>query len=157
MIPLLSGLTVSVARPGQATGLITGLVMLILILLPSTPAAFDLPHYDPWYFQSDQQGYSFAVPDKAQHYYGSAMLNELSKRLPLPGIKVMGPVISFTAGFMYEVWQDQRGIGFSQRDLFADAMGVAASQLSNDDIVLWLNYSTQKQVLMFNVAFKIGS
>lgn len=156
MIPLLTRSSLIVARPAKGIGLITGMALLVLALFPSTLAAFDLPSSDPWYYQSNQQGYLFAIPDKAQHYYGSVVLNEFSKRLPLPGIKVMGPVISFTAGFMFEVWQDQRGIGFSQRDLFADAIGIAASQLSNDHVVLWLDYSTQEHVLIFKVALKFG-
>ena len=132
------------------------LIMVGALVLPSPAVSFDLPSYDPWYYQSNEQGYSFAVPDKAQHYYGSALINEFNKRLPLPGIKVMGPVLSFTAGFMYEIWQEQKGIGFSQRDLFADAMGVAASHLSSENFVLWLDYSTHDQVLMFNVAVRFG-
>jgi len=133
-------------------------VMIVVgaLVLPSPAVSFDLPSYDPWYYQSNEQGYSFAVPDKAQHYYGSALVNELSKRLPLPGIKVMGPVLSFTTGFMYEIWQEQKGIGFSRRDLFADAMGIAASQLSSENFILWLDYSTQDQILMFNVTVRFG-
>lgn len=140
----------------RPTGFMLLLCIMVILQLPSTGTAFELPNYDPWYYQSTQQGYAFAIPDKAQHFYGSAALNEFSKQLPLPGIKVMGPVITFTAGFMYEVWQDQRGIGFSERDLFADALGVAASQLSSEDFVIWLDYSTQEQVLLFNVAWRFG-
>ncbi|MCD6249670.1 MAG: hypothetical protein J7J98_04980 [candidate division Zixibacteria bacterium] len=157
MEPFFITLSAIVTRPAKATGLMIILVLLILMLSPSSSVAFDLPSYDPWYYQSNEHGYSFAVPDKAQHYYGSALLNEFSKCLPLPGIKVMGPVISFTAGFMYEAWQDQRGIGFSQRDLFADAMGIIASQLSNKDVVLWLDYSTNEKELTFNVALKFDN
>lgn len=156
MIPFLTTFSAIVARPVRTTVLMISLVLFILMLFPSSSVAFDLPNYDPWYYQSNEQGYLFLVPDKAQHYYGSALLNEISKHLPFPGIKVMGPVISFTAGFMYEAWQDQRGIGFSKRDLFADAMGIAASQLSNKDVVLWLDYSTNEKVLTFNVALKFG-
>lgn len=138
------------------SALLAGLICLAAGLLPSEASAFDLPNYDPWYYQSDDQGYTFTIPDKAQHFYGSALLNEFSKKLPLPGIDFMAPVISFTAGFMYETWQDQRGVGFSQRDLFADAMGVAASHLSNENIVIWLDYSEQEEVLLFNVSFRLG-
>lgn len=133
--------------------LLTG--VLLLVGSP-TAVSFELPNYDPWYYQSREQGYRFTVPDKAQHFYGSALLNEVNKRLPLPGIDIMGPVLTLTAGFMYEVWQDQQGIGFSQRDLFADAAGIAASQLSSEDVVLWLDYSTQDRVIMFNVALRFG-
>ncbi len=129
---------------------------LVVLLSGSEVHPFDLPNYDPWYYQCSEQGYAFTVPDKAQHFYGSAMLNEFNKRLPLPGIDVMGPVLSFAAGFMYEAWQDQRGAGFSQRDLFSDAMGVAASQLSSENVVIWLDYSAREQALVFNVTLRFG-
>jgi hypothetical protein len=131
-------------------------VVVVLLLLAAHPAqAFDLPKYDPWYYQSSVQGYTFAIPDKAQHFYGSAMVNEFSKRLPLPGIDILGPILSLTAGFMWETYQDQKGIGFSERDLAADAMGVAASQLSSEHLSLWLDYSTTERVIMFRVAVRL--
>jgi len=128
----------------------------LLVLLAAHPAqAFDLPKYDPWYYQSDGQGYRFTIPDKAQHFYGSAMVNEFSKQLPLPGIEILGPVLSFTAGFMWETYQDQKGIGFSERDLAADAMGIVASQLSSKHMSFWLDYSTTERVIMFKVAMHL--
>jgi len=131
--------------------------MVLLVLLTAYPAqAFDLPKFDPWYYQSHEQGYTFTIPDKAQHFYGSAMVNELSKQLPLPGIEILGPILSLTAGFMWETYQDQKGIGFSERDLAADAMGVAASQLSSEHLSFWLDYSTAEQVIMFKVAMRLN-
>jgi hypothetical protein len=134
------------------------MVLLVLVLLVSAHPAqgFDLPKYDPWYYQSHEQGYAFMIPDKAQHFYGSAMVNEFSKQLPLPGIDILGPILSLTAGFMWETYQDQKGIGFSQRDLAADAMGIAASQLSSEHMSFWLDYSTTEQVIMFKVAMRLN-
>lgn len=134
------------------------MVLLVLVLLVSAHPAqgFDLPKYDPWYYQSHEQGYAFMIPDKAQHFYGSAMVNEFSKQLPLPGINILGPILSLTAGFMWETYQDQKGIGFSQRDLAADAMGIAASQLSSEHMSFWLDYSTTEQVIMFKVAMRLN-
>lgn len=97
------------------------------------------------------------IPDKAQHFYGSAMVNEFSKKLPLPGIDILGPILSITAGFMWETYQDQKGIGFSQRDLAADAMGVAASQLSSEHMTFWMDYSTTERVIMFKVAMRLNN
>lgn len=148
-------MTTSIPHSFHWRGL-AAIVGLVILTVPSSGNCFELPDYDPWYFQSSELGYSFTIPDKAQHFYGSALLNEVSKRLPLPGIKVMGPVIALTAGFMFETWQDQKGIGFSQRDLLADAAGVAASQLSGKRLVLWLDYSTREQIIMFNFTINLG-
>jgi hypothetical protein len=41
---------------------------LVLIGLAGSAGAFDLTEYDPWYYQSNEQGYSFTLPDKAQHF-----------------------------------------------------------------------------------------
>lgn len=132
--------------------------LVFLVLSAADPVqAFDLPKYDPWFYQSHEQGYRFAIPDKAQHFYGSVAVNEFSKQLPLPGIEILGPILSLTAGFMWETYQDQKGIGFSERDFAADAMGVAASQLSSEHLSFWLDYSTTEQVIMFRVAMKLDN
>ena len=132
-------------------------LLVLLVLLAAHPAqGFDLPKYDPWYYQSNEQGYRFTIPDKAQHFYGSALINEFSKQLPLPGIEILGPILSLTAGFMWETYQDQKGIGFSERDLAADAMGIVASQLSSEHMSLWLHYSTTEKVIMFKVAMRLN-
>ena len=130
----------------------TGMALLILVLFPSTPAAFDLPDYDPWYYRSNKQGYLFTIPDKAQHFYGSALLNEVGKRLPLPERNLTSPILAFAAGFMYEVWQERRGIGFSHRDLVANVLGVATSQFSSQSLKMWLDYSTTEKIITFNVS-----
>jgi hypothetical protein len=142
---------------GRFRSYLLALLCLALVWAVASPArAFDLPKYDPWYYHSDEQGYRFAVPDKVQHFYGSVIVNEFSKQLPLPGIEVLGPILSLTAGFMWETYQDQKGIGFSERDLAADAMGVIASQLSSNHLSFWLDYSTTEQVIMFKLAVKLN-
>ncbi len=114
---------------------------------------FNPPENDPWYFQSDKLGVEFWVPDKAQHYWGSMLLNEVGKKLPLPAGKITSPVLSFSAGFFYEVWQENQGIGFSERDLAADALGVVSSQFSSDSIKMWMDYSTSDKIIMFKFRY----
>lgn len=141
---------------GRLMSYLSTFLCFALVWAVATPArAFDLPRYDPWYYHSDEQGYRFAVPDKVQHFYGSAIVNEFSKQLPLPGIEVLGPILSLTAGFMWETYQDQKGIGFSERDLAADAMGVVASKFSSDRVSFWLDYSTTEQVIMFKLSVSL--
>jgi uncharacterized protein YfiM (DUF2279 family) len=129
--------------------------LLALTLAGSAPA-FDVPKYDPWYYQSNEQGYLFMVPDKAQHFYGSALLNEINRRLILRGDDAAASLFTLTLGVMYEVYQDSQGIGFSKRDVVADVLGVAASQLSSKRVVLWLDYSTFEKVIMFKVTVRLS-
>lgn len=131
-------------------GNILVLAIIVAFLAPAS-RAFDLPDRDPWYFQSDQAGYTFVIPDKAQHYWGSTFLNELGKRLPLPQKEVTSPALSFAAGFFYEVWQESQGVGFSPRDLVADALGVASSQFSSKSLTMWLDYSVSEKTIMINL------
>jgi hypothetical protein len=120
----------------------------------ATVQGFDPPESDPWYYQSDDHGIEFWVPDKAQHYWGSLLLNEVGKRLPLPAGKITSPVLSFSAGFFYEVWQDTQGIGFSKRDLAADALGVISSQFSGDSVKMWMDYSTVEKIIIFKFRYR---
>ena len=144
-------------RSGRTSQTLFGFLTVLIVSSAVSPVqAFDLPKYDPWYYHSHEQGYYFAIPDKAQHFYGSAIVNEFSKRLPLPAIEVLGPVISLTAGFMWETYQEQKGLGFSERDLAADAMGVIASQLSSERLSFWLDYSTTEEVIMFRLSFRLN-
>jgi hypothetical protein len=112
---------------------------------------FELADYDPWYYQSTDQGIKFWVPDKAQHCWGSAILNELGKKLNLPGKKVTTPLMTLCAGFMYEVWQERQGIGFSGRDLLADALGIVSSEFSTKNLVFYMDYSSRDKIITFNV------
>lgn len=129
-------------------------ILISLAFLGATKSyGFNPPENDPWYFQSDKLGVEFWVPDKAQHYWGSLLLNEVGKRLPLPAGQITSPVLSFSAGFFYEVWQENQGIGFSERDLAADALGVLSSQFSGDSVKMWMDYSTTDKIIMFKFRF----
>jgi len=129
--------------------------LLVLTVTGSAPA-FDVPKYDPWYYQSTEQGYSFMIPDKVQHFYGSALLYEVNRRLTLQGDDAAASLFTLTLGVMYEVYQDSRGIGFSKRDVMADVLGVAASQLSTERLIFWVDYSTFEKVIMFKVTVRLG-
>jgi len=96
------------------------------------------------------------IPDKVQHFYGSALLNEVNRRLILRGDDAAASLFTLTLGVMYEVYQDSRGIGFSRRDVIANVLGVAASQLSTERLVLWVDYSTFEKVIMFKVTVRLG-
>jgi len=96
------------------------------------------------------------IPDKVQHFYGSALLNEVNRRFTLRGDDAAASLFTLTLGVMYEVYQDSRGIGFSKRDVIADVLGVAASQLSTERLILWVDYSTFEKVIMFKVTVRLG-
>lgn len=122
----------------------------------SSTSAFDLPQVDPWYFQSTEAGYVFWVPDKAQHYYGSMLLTETFKKFSLPAQEVTAPALAFTVGFFWEVYQERQGMGFSERDLFADVLGVFTSNFSLKSVIMWVDYSTNEQTIMLNVTKLFG-
>jgi len=112
---------------------------LVALLLPSPAASFDLPDFDPWYYQSNDE-WQFMVPDKAQHYYGSQLLVEGG----------MHPAAALAAGFMYEVYQNEIGVGFSYKDLIADAFGVLAGTVNSDKFYLFMDYSTRDEFVKLN-------
>lgn len=125
---------------------------------PDKAYGFNAPAYgDPWYFQSDDLGIMFVVPDKIQHYWGSYALSELGTKHFGP---ILGALMAFTAGFAWEVrdtykMTDPTGqtvVGFSTRDLIANGLGVLSSQLSTDDIQFYADYSMQTKQVMFNVS-----
>lgn len=126
-------------------------IVIVGVFLSPVCHSFELPNNDPWYYQSNEVGYQFMVPDKAQHYWGSAFLNEVGKRLPLPQRRITSPALALTIGFFYEVWQESRGIGFSPRDLIADALGVASSHLNSGTVSMWLDYSVSQKTIMINL------
>jgi len=130
-------------------------VILLIISVAPVSYSFDLPDKDPWYFQSNEAGYTFLIPDKSQHYWGSALLNEFGKKLPLPHKNVTSPTLAFAAGFIYEVWQEMNGIGFSPRDLAADALGILSSQLNTDTFVMWMDYCNSERTIMINFSRRL--
>jgi len=118
--------------------------------------AFDLPKSDPFYYRSNSKGLMFSIPDKAQHYYGSQLLSEVTGRLSfLPAHEVTAPLLAFSIGFFWEVYQENRGIGFSERDLLADALGVLASKANRGNTVMYLNYSSADRTIILNLGVRL--
>ena len=125
-------------------------LLLMLTLLSAGAGGFDLPVSDPWYYQSDDRGLAFMVPDKAQHYWGSRLLAAALDRLPLPARTVTSPLLALAAGLGYELWQESKGIGFSPRDLLANALGIAGQRAGT--LTTWVDYSTVEKTITFNVS-----
>ena len=124
------------------------------LLLSKSVNAFDPPTCgDPWYYQSNNRGLTFMIPDKAQHYWGSYALS-------ITGSKYMGDKVgTLTAaalGFLWEVKDDKEGNGFSYKDLIADYLGVVSSIVNkNKDIKLWLDYSTIDKEITLNICWRL--
>ncbi len=125
--------------------------VIVFWLFISPAHGFEFAAYDPWYYQSTEQGYTFWIPDKVQHSWGSAFLNELGKKLNLPAKRITTPLLTLGIGFGYEIWQERKGIGFSQRDFLADLLGVISSEFSSETLVLYMDYSAHDNIIMFNV------
>jgi hypothetical protein len=97
---------------------------------------------DPWFFQTDSD-YRFLIPDKGSHFYGSQLLAEK-----------FGPVLAFSAGLSYEIYQNSIGVGFSTRDLFADALGCLSSQLTSPKLYVTWDVETKVIWLRLAVSFR---
>jgi len=122
-------------------------VLLLFFIGFQSVSAFDLPKSDPWYYQADNRGLSFMIPDKAQHYWGSALLGHIGNQLPLPLKRLTVPFLALGAGYFWEMWQEDQGIGFSERDLIADAFGVLSSQINSRDLKMHMDYSLSKKTI----------
>lgn len=121
--------------------------ILIVLFTAQTAKSFDPPEFDAWYYQSYKQGLEFSVPDKAQHYWGSYVLTEVG------GKSFDRAALVFFAGFLWEVNDDKRGVGFSSRDLIADVLGVVSSIVnSSESTKLWLDYSVADKTISMNVS-----
>lgn len=131
-----------------------------LVLFPNDAFGFDPPSCDdPWYYQSNDRGLTFMVPDKAQHYWGSYALTEVFR--PKMG-RTFGAISAFALGFFWEVKDSKTKlgtanggvVGFSYRDLIADGLGVLSSTLTNDRWVFFVDYSTLEKTITFNASFR---
>ncbi len=134
------------------------LFYIMLLLLTSNVFAFDPPTCgDPWYYQSNDRGFTFMIPDKVQHYYGSYLLTEItSKYLG----NTLGSLAAFTCGFLWEVKDSEtvletKGVvGFSYRDLIADGLGVITSKINkNPNSRMFMTYDTLNKTIMLNAAW----
>lgn len=128
------------------------MVLITLLLLSTKAGGFDLPASDPWYYQSNDRGLVFMVPDKVQHYWGSRLLTAGFDRLPLPGKRVASPLLAFAVGFGYELWQERQGIGFSPKDLAANILGILGQRAG--PLTTWVEYSTMEKTIILNVIIR---
>lgn len=136
--------------------MIKALLVILITLCSISATAFDLPKSDPFYYQSNNKGLMFTVPDKAQHYYGSLLLSEVGSRLSfLPGREVTAPLLALGIGFLWEIYQDNQGVGFSERDLLADALAVVASKANSENAFMYLNYSNVERTITINMSVKL--
>ena len=103
------------------------------------------PKYDPWYYVHDN-AYRFTVPDKFQHFYGSAMLTE-----------IIGPMPALAFGFIKEVHDDSEAkVGFSIKDIAADALGVMSAKFAKTKSVkLWLDWDPTEETLVVNFGIRL--
>lgn len=100
------------------------------------------------------------VPDKAQHYWGSYVLNEVCGKVLG---KELGAAMTFALGFIWEVKDSETSlgtansgvVGFSYRDLIADGLGVVSSLVNNSrTVVMYVDYSTAREEISFNIAMR---
>lgn len=111
---------------------------IILSLAPTNESKADEPVYDPWYYV-DYKSFKFSVPDKLQHFYGSALLTE-----------VVGPMPALALGVTKEVYDDQYAkVGFSMKDIVADVLGIMSAKFARTERVsLWLNWNPSQETLV---------
>jgi len=137
----------------------TAVLVIFLVLCWKPIFGFNPPSCgDPWYYQSNDRGLTFVVPDKAQHYYGSYVLSKAySKMLG----KELGAITAFASGFLWEIKDSKTSlgtaggtVGFSYRDLIADGFGVISSLINNERITTYVNYSTVRKEITFNIAIR---
>jgi len=135
-------------------------IMAALLMLAPCAAAFDSPSCgDPWYYQTNDRGLTFMVPDKAQHYWGTRVLVEIAKPY-MPD--AMACALALAAGFAWEVKDSYTSlgtpgngsVGFSCRDLIADLLGAGGALIDNKDVMTWVNWSTTKETITFNASVR---
>ena len=120
-------------------------LVLFFSLSPVEESQADPPKYDPWYYVHDSE-YKFIVPDKFQHFYGSAVLTE-----------IIGPMPALAFGFIKEVYDDSEAkVGFSIKDIAADALGVMSAKFARTESVkLWLDWDPVQETLVLNFGIRL--
>ena len=100
----------------------------------------DTAAYDPWLYVD--ASYKFSVPDKFQHFWGSAALTE-----------ILGPMPALALGITKEIYDDKVAqVGFSSRDSVADILGVVSAKLAETDKVsLWLDWRPAEDVIIVQI------
>ncbi len=100
----------------------------------------DTASYDPWYYVDAT--YRFSVPDKFQHFWGSAALTE-----------ILGPMPALAIGISKEIYDEKKTrVGFSSRDIVADILGVVSAKLTETEKVsLWLDWRPQDDAIIVQI------
>ncbi len=100
----------------------------------------DTADYDPWYYVD--ASYKFSVPDKFQHFWGSAALTE-----------ILGPMPALALGISKEIYDDKKTkAGFSSRDIVADILGVISAKLTErNKVSLWLDWRPAEDVIIVQI------
>ena len=100
----------------------------------------DTASYDPWFYVD--ASYKFSVPDKFQHFWGSAALTE-----------ILGPMPALALGISKEIYDDKKTkAGFSSRDIVADILGVISAKLTETDKVsLWLDWRPEDEAIIVKI------
>ena len=135
----------SVQATALKTSLFFGIVILVLTIAPAEETKAKAPDYDPWYYVNDA-AYKFTVPDKFQHFYGSAILTE-----------IIGPMPALTFGVIKEVHDDSDAlVGFSMKDIAADMLGVMSAQFARSEkVTLWLDWDPGEETLVLHLGVRL--
>ncbi len=118
--------------------------VLAMSLFSAEESKADTASYDPWYYVDET--YKFSVPDKFQHFWGSAALTE-----------ILGPMPALALGITKEIYDDKNAkVGFSSRDIVADILGVVSAKLTETEKVnLWLDWRPQEDVIIVQIGIGI--
>lgn len=134
----------SVQRALKAAPMFGFLVFLICIC-SSAESKAKSPEYDPWYYVRHNE-YEFVVPDKFQHFYGSAILTEM-----------VGPMPALAFGVLKEIHDDTDGlVGFSMKDITADVLGIMSARFAQTEkVTLWLDWDPGEETLVLNFGIRL--
>ncbi|MGH8014657.1 MAG: hypothetical protein ACREBV_00515 [Candidatus Zixiibacteriota bacterium] len=118
---------------------------LFLTFSPAEESQAKSPEHDPWYYVRDD-AYRFIVPDKFQHFYGSAILTE-----------VVGPMPALAFGVLKEIHDDDQAlVGFSVKDITADVLGIMSARFARTEKVkLWLDWDPGQETLILNIGIRL--
>jgi hypothetical protein len=133
------------------TGLSKLLIAVLAVMLCSQVHARP-PATDPWFY-SDNRDPLFMAPDKFQHYYGSFGLAAIGARYTSRPVAAAG---AFVAGLLWEIKDDQIGVGFSWKDLVADGLGSIAGAVGwSGPLCFSLTYNDAERTIMARATLKI--
>jgi hypothetical protein len=120
-------------------------LILFLSFCPTDEPAAKSPLHDPWYYVESNE-YEFVVPDKFQHFYGSAILTE-----------IIGPMPALAFGVLKEVHDDVDGlVGFSAKDIAADMLGIVSAKFARtESIKLWLDWDPREETLVLKFGIRL--